>query len=124
MSAARHSPAPASAKSILRYLLGTGSALWLLVMALQPDVGFAAPLPWMGLFWLLKISTGLAVLQSVLYLLSRSQYWQTLPLWLLVAASGVAGAALRLVTTKAASPSSPTARPARKPRGFMAKVLS
>jgi hypothetical protein len=94
MSAVRHSPAPASAKSILRYLLGTGSALWLLVMALQPDVGFAAPLPWLGLFWLLKISTGLAVLQSVLYLLSRSQYWQTLPLWLLVAASGVAGAAL------------------------------
>jgi hypothetical protein len=94
MSAARHSPAPASAKSILRYLLGTGSALWLLVMALQPDVGFAAPLPWMGMFWLLKISTGLAVLQSMLYLLSRSQYWQTQPLWLLVAASGVAGAAL------------------------------
>ncbi len=84
----------AGASSILRYLGVTGIALWLLVMALQPDVGFTAPWLWMGLFWLLQISSGLFILQSLLFLLSRSRHLQTLPLWALVAASGVVGAAL------------------------------
>lgn len=86
--------APANAASIVRYLGGTGSALWALMMALQPAVGFTAPLPWMGLFWLLQIGTGLVVLQSVFYLLSRSPWLSRASLWLLVLTSGVAGSAL------------------------------
>jgi len=94
MTATQQAPVQANAESILRYLLGTGSALWLLVMALQPDVGFSAPLPWMGLFWLLKIGSGLVVLQSLLYLFSRSERCQQWPLWMLVAGSGIVGSAL------------------------------
>ena len=94
MTLTQLAPVQANAESILRYLLGTGSALWLLVMALQPDVGFSAPLPWMGLFWLLKIGSGLVVLQSLLYLFSRSERCQQWPLWMLVAGSGIVGSAL------------------------------
>lgn len=94
MTSTQLAPVQANAESILRYLLGTGSALWLLVMALQPDVGFSAPLPWMGLFWLLKIGSGLVVLQSLLYLFSRSERCQQWPLWMLVAGSGIVGSAL------------------------------
>jgi hypothetical protein len=94
MTSTQQATVPATRESILRYLVGTGCALWLLVMALQPDVGFAAPLPWMGLFWLMKIGCGLAVLQSLLYLFSRSQRWQRWPLWTLVAGSGIVGSAL------------------------------
>lgn len=94
MTSTQQAPVQANAESILRYLLGTGSALWLLVMALQPDVGFSAPLPWMGLFWLLKIGSGLVVLQSLLYLFSRSERCQQWPLWMLVAGSGIVGSAL------------------------------
>ena len=94
MTSTQQATVPATRESILRYLVGTGCALWLLVMALQPDVGFAAPLPWMGLFWLVKIGSGLAVLQSLLYLFSRSQRWQQWPLWTLVAGSGIVGSAL------------------------------
>jgi len=86
--------APANAATIVRYLGGTGGALWALMMALQPDVGFTAPLLWMGLFWLLQIGTGLVVLQSVFYLLSRTTYLSRAPLWLLILTSGVAGSAL------------------------------
>ena len=94
MTSTQQAPVQANAESILRYLLGTGSALWLLVMALQPDVGFSAPLSWMGLFWLLKIGSGLMVLQSLLYLFSRSERCQQWPLWMLVAGSGIVGSAL------------------------------
>ncbi|ALO47146.1 LytTR family DNA-binding domain-containing protein [Pseudohongiella spirulinae] len=91
MSTVHRSAYPASATSIFRYLGSTGCALWLLVMALQPDVGFIAPWSWMGFFWLLTISSGLIVLQSALYALSRSQQLQQWPLWTLVAASGILG---------------------------------
>lgn len=94
MTSAYRIPPPASAASIFRYLGGTGCALWLLVMALQPDVGFRAPRLWMGLFWLVTIGSGLAVLQSLLYFLSRRKQLQQWPLWSLVAASGILGSAL------------------------------
>jgi hypothetical protein len=94
MTSAYRIPPPASAASIFRYLGGTGCALWLLVMALQPDVGFRAPGPWMGLFWVVTIGSGLAVLQSLLYFLSRRRQLQQWPLWSLVATSGILGSAL------------------------------
>ena len=94
MTSAYRIPPPASAASIFRYLSGTGCALWLLVMALQPDVEFRATGPWMGFFWVVTIGTGLAVLQSLLYFLSRRKQLQPLPLWSLVAASGILGSAL------------------------------
>jgi hypothetical protein len=77
---------------IVRYLGGTGLALWGLVLALEPDVGFRAPWPWMALFWGLQIGTGLAVLQSLLYLFSRAGRSSRWPLWSLVLGSGAAGA--------------------------------
>jgi|GEM_PF-4718404 hypothetical protein len=40
-----------SLSSVLHYLGGTGFALWLLVLGLQPDTGFSALLPWLGMFW-------------------------------------------------------------------------
>jgi hypothetical protein len=72
------------------YLGGAGAALWLLVLALEPDVGFTAPLAWMALFWALQISVGLTALQCMLFLLTRVQQ---LPLWVVVIASGVIGSA-------------------------------
>ncbi len=94
MTSAQRPLSPANASSILRYLGGTGCALWLLVMALQPDVGFSATWPWMGLFWMLTIGVGLTVLQSLLYFLSRRKHLQQWPLWVLVACSGILGSAL------------------------------
>ncbi len=84
----------APAMAILRYLGATGTALLALVLALQPDVGFVAPWPWMALFWLLQIAVGLAVLQGLLYALSRQRWAVRLPLWSLVLGSGVLGSAL------------------------------
>lgn len=80
--------------SIARYLLASGAALWLLVMVLQPDVGFRAPLPWMGLFWALQIGIGLALLQAVLFLSTRRFGAARWPTWLLVPASGILGSVL------------------------------
>lgn len=94
MNSALIATPPSRLGAIARYLAGTGCALWLLVMVLQPDVGISAPLPWMGLLWFLKIGSGLALLQSVLFLLSRIQQLQMLPLWLLLAGSGIVGSAL------------------------------
>lgn len=94
MTSAYRIPPPANAASIFRYLGSTGFALWLLVMALQPDVGFSAPTPWMGFFWLMTIGIGLAILQFLLYFLSRCEQLQQWPLWSLVAASGILGSAL------------------------------
>jgi len=94
MTSAHRPFSTANASSILRYLGGTGCALWLLVMALQPDVGFRATWPWMGLFWMLTIGAGLTVLQSLLYFLSRRKHLQQWPLWVLVACSGILGSAL------------------------------
>lgn len=77
--------------SIARYLGGTGLALWALVMALGPDTGFMASWLWMSFFWALQIGVGLVVLQSILYLLSRVDTKCRMPLWSLVAMSGLCG---------------------------------
>jgi hypothetical protein len=80
--------------SITRYLVSTGLGLWALMMALQPDVGFVAPWPFMAVFWALQIAAGLAVLQWVLYALSRADRSGRAPPWLLVIVSGVCGSAV------------------------------
>ena len=77
--------------SIARYLGGTGLALWALVMALTPDAGFMAPWLWMALFWALQIGVGLTILQTILYLMSRVDSRGRMPLWSLVAMSGLCG---------------------------------
>lgn len=85
---------PVAAPSVLRYLGATGVALWALVLALRPDPGFAAPGVWMALFWALQIGAGLAVLQTVLFLMSRLPRFHRGPLWLMVLGSGIVGAAV------------------------------
>jgi MFS family permease len=77
--------------SIARYLGGTGLALWAFVMALMPDPGFMAPWLWMALFWALQIGVGLTILQTILYLMSRVDSKGRMPLWSLVAMSGLCG---------------------------------
>lgn len=77
--------------SIARYLGGTGLALWAFVMALTPDAGFMAPWLWMALFWVLQIGVGLTILQTILYLMSRVDSTGRMPLWSLVAMSGLCG---------------------------------
>ena len=81
----------ANSVTIARYLGGTGLALWALVMALTPDAGFMAPWLWMALFWTLQIGVGLAILQTMLYLISRVDSKGRMPLWSLVAMSGLCG---------------------------------
>ena len=81
----------ASSVSIARYLGATGLALWAFVMALMPDPGFMAPWPWMALFWALQIGAGLTILQTMLYLMSRFDSKGRMPLWSLVAMSGLCG---------------------------------
>ena len=84
----------ANSMSIARYLGGTGLALWAFVMALMPDPGFMAPWPWMALFWALQIGVGLTILQTMLYLMSRFDSKGRMPLWSLVAMSGLCGSAV------------------------------
>jgi len=81
----------ANSMSIARYLGGTGLALWAFVMALMPDPGFMAPWLWMALFWALQIGVGLTILQTILYLTSRVDSKGRMPLWSLVAMSGLCG---------------------------------
>ena len=81
----------ANSMSIARYLGGTGLALWAFVMALMPDPGFMAPWLWMALFWALQIVVGLTILQTILYLMSRVDSKGRMPLWSLVAMSGLCG---------------------------------
>jgi MFS family permease len=81
----------ANSMSIARYLGGTGLALWAFVMALMPDPGFMAPWLWMALFWALQIVVGLTILQTILYLMSRVDSNGRMPLWSLVAMSGLCG---------------------------------
>jgi len=81
----------ANSMSIARYLGGTGLALWAFVMALMPDPGFMAPWLWMALFWALQIGVGLIILQTMLYLMSRVDSKGRMPLWSLVAMSGLCG---------------------------------
>ena len=81
----------ANSMSIARHLGGTGLALWVFVMALMPDPGFMAPWLWMALFWALQIGVGLTILQTILYLMSRVDSNGRMPLWSLVAMSGLCG---------------------------------
>ena len=81
----------ANSMSIARYLGGTGLALWAFVMTLMPDPGFMAPWLWMALFWALQIVVGLTILQTILYLMSRVDSKGRMPLWSLVAISGLCG---------------------------------
>jgi hypothetical protein len=81
----------ANSMSIARHLGGTGLALWVFVMALMPDPGFMAPWLWMALFWALQIGVGLTILQTILYLMSRVDSKGRMPLWSLVAMSGLCG---------------------------------
>ena len=81
----------ANSMSITRHLGGTGLALWVFVMALMPDPGFMAPWLWMALFWALQIGVGLTILQTILYLMSRVDSKGRMPLWSLVAMSGLCG---------------------------------
>ena len=82
---------PTGIRSIVSYLGGAGVALVALVLALEPDVGFTAPFVWMALFWALQIGVGLAALQCALFLITRVDRFQQLPLWVVVFASGIAG---------------------------------
>ena len=84
----------ANRSSIARYLSVTGLSLWALVMALAPDPGFSAPWHWISFFWAIQITVGLTVLQTTLYLLSRSDPQGRMPLWSLVVISGFCGAAV------------------------------
>ncbi len=85
------SSSPTGIRSIVSYLGGAGVALLALVLALEPDVGFRAPFVWMALFWALQIGVGLAALQCALFLITRVDRFQQLPLWVVVIASGIAG---------------------------------
>lgn len=85
-------PSGANAGGILRYLTIAGLAFLALMMSLEPDVGFAAPPVARLLFWTLQIGAGLAVLQSVLYLLTRRYGASRVPSWSLVLLSGLLGA--------------------------------
>ena len=85
------SSSPTGIRSIVSYLGGAGVALVALVLALEPDVGFTAPFVWMALFWALQIGVGLAALQCALFLITRVDRFQQLPLWVVVFASGIAG---------------------------------
>ena len=79
---------------ILRYLTVAGLVLLALMMSLEADVGFSAPPAARLLFWALQIATGLCVLQSVLYLLTRRYGASRVPSWALVMLSAVLGAAV------------------------------
>jgi len=57
----------------------------------MPDPGFMAPWLWMALFWALQIGVGLTILQTILYLMSRIDSKGRMPLWSLVAMSGLCG---------------------------------
>jgi hypothetical protein len=84
----------ANSASILRYLTIAGLVFLALMLALKPDVGFTAPFAMRLLFWTLQIVTGLLVLQSVLYLLTRSYGASRAPSWSLVVLSGLLGSLL------------------------------
>ena len=82
----------ANARGIARYLTVAGIIFVALMTTLEPDVGFAAPPAAKLLFWSLQVSTGLLVLQIVLYLLTRRYGASHVPSWALVLISGVLGA--------------------------------
>jgi len=82
----------ANARGIARYLTVAGIIFVALMTTLEPDVGFAAPPAARLLFWSLQVSTGLLVLQIVLYLLTRRYGASHVSSWVLVLISGVLGA--------------------------------
>ncbi len=87
-------PSGANSEGIVRYLSIIGCAFLALMLTLEPDVGFSAPLAARLLFWSLQIITGLFVLQSVLYLLTSHFGASRTPSWSLVLLSGVIGSVL------------------------------
>jgi hypothetical protein len=87
-------PGGANAGGILRYLTVAGLALLALMMSLEVNVGFAAPPVARLLFWSLQIATGLLVMQSLLYLLTRRYGASRVPSWGLVLLSAVLGTAV------------------------------
>ena len=87
-------PGGATTAGILRYLTVAGLVLVGLMLSLEVDVGFSAPAAARLGFWVLQISTGLIVLQSVLYLLTRRFGASRVPSWALVLLSAVLGAAV------------------------------
>jgi len=78
----------------LRYLAVAGLTLLALVVALEPDVGFAAPTAARALFWAAQIGVGLFVLQALLLGLTRLMGASRVPSWALVMVSGFLGAVL------------------------------
>lgn len=82
----------AGPEGILRYLTIVGLTFLALVLTLEPDVGFTAPLPMRVLFWTLQIASGLVVLQWVLHLLTGRFGASRAPCWSLVLLSGLLGA--------------------------------
>jgi hypothetical protein len=91
-----HAPMPNGVNSVgtLRYLTIAGFIFLALVMTLEPDVGFSAPLGARLLYWTLQVAAGLFVLQWVLYSVTRRYGASRIPSWSLVLLSGVVGAFL------------------------------
>jgi hypothetical protein len=87
-------PSNINSVGILRYLSIAGCAFLALMLMLEPDVGFSAPMEARLLFWSMQIITGLLVLQSVLHLLTRHFGASRAPSWSLVLLSGVLGSVL------------------------------
>jgi hypothetical protein len=85
---ARNKPEQAGA---LRYLTIVGLVFLALMLTLEPDVGFTAPLAARALFWTLQIVAGLVVLQWLLGRLAHRFGAGRLPCWALVLLSGVLG---------------------------------
>ena len=84
----------ANSEGILRYLTFAGLAFLALMLTLEPNVGFTAPLAARLMFWTLQIIIGLFVLQSVLHLLTRRCGTTQTSSWSLVLVSGVLGSVL------------------------------
>lgn len=74
-----------------RYLVCAGVVLITLMVSLEPDVGFSAPLGPRLLFWTLQIATGLIVLQTTLHFLARYTVGGRLPALAIVLLSGFLG---------------------------------
>lgn len=85
-------PKSAHMGGILRYLGVTGLVFLVLMVTLEPDVGFVAPPPIRLLYWMIQIGIGLFVLQSTLYIISRILGASRMPSWTMVVLSGFVGA--------------------------------
>jgi len=92
LSASAKDRSRTGSEGIVRYLTIVGLTFLALVLALEPDVGFTAPLTMRVVFWTLQIATGLFVLQWVLNLITRRFGASCAPCWSLVLLSGLLGA--------------------------------